>query len=71
MGLGFPEVVVILIVSLAILGGGRLPAIGERLGRWLREQTEDEDTSGEDLLWLATVFFLLYVLAVLVAGPTR
>jgi sec-independent protein translocase protein TatA len=35
-GLGFPEMVVILIIALVILGPNRLPALGEGLGKAIR-----------------------------------
>jgi sec-independent protein translocase protein TatA len=34
--LGFSELVVILIIVLVIFGGGKLPAIGDALGRSIR-----------------------------------
>jgi len=35
-GLGFPEMVVILIIALVIFGPNRLPALGESLGKAVR-----------------------------------
>jgi len=35
-GLGFPEMVVILIIALVIFGPNRLPALGEGLGKAVR-----------------------------------
>ncbi len=35
-GLGVPELVVILVIVLIIFGAGRLPELGEGLGRGLR-----------------------------------
>ena len=35
-GLGFPEIVVILIIALVIFGPNRLPALGEGLGKAVR-----------------------------------
>jgi sec-independent protein translocase protein TatA len=35
-GLGFPEMVVILIIALVIFGPNRLPALGESLGKAIR-----------------------------------
>jgi sec-independent protein translocase protein TatA len=35
-GLGFPEMVVILIIALVIFGPNRLPALGEGLGKAIR-----------------------------------
>lgn len=34
--LGFPELVVILIIVLVVFGGGKLPAIGDALGRSIK-----------------------------------
>jgi len=36
MNLGFGELVVILIIVLVIFGGGKLPAIGDALGKSIR-----------------------------------
>jgi sec-independent protein translocase protein TatA len=35
-GLGFPEMMVILIIALVIFGPNRLPALGEGLGKAIR-----------------------------------
>ena len=35
-GLGFPEMVVILIIALVIFGPNRLPALGESLGKAIK-----------------------------------
>jgi sec-independent protein translocase protein TatA len=35
-GLGFPEMVVILIIALVIFGPSRLPALGESMGKAIR-----------------------------------
>jgi len=35
-GLGFPEMVVILIIAVVIFGPNRLPALGESLGKAIR-----------------------------------
>ena len=35
-GLGFPEIVVILIIALVIFGPNRLPALGESFGKAIR-----------------------------------
>lgn len=37
MSLGFPEIVVILLIALLVFGPGKLPEIGRMLGRTLRE----------------------------------
>jgi sec-independent protein translocase protein TatA len=35
-GLGFPEIVVILVIALVIFGPNRLPALGESLGKAIK-----------------------------------
>ena len=47
-GLGFPEMVVILIIALVIFGPNRLPALGEGLGKAIRGFKEGlKDSPGE------------------------
>lgn len=36
MGLGFPEMAVVLIIALVIFGPKRLPALGESLGKAIK-----------------------------------
>ena len=36
-GIGFPELLVILVVCLVIFGPGKLPQIGEALGKGIRD----------------------------------
>lgn len=36
MGLGFPEMVVVLIIALVIFGPSRLPQLGESMGKAIR-----------------------------------
>jgi len=47
-GIGFPELVVILVVALVIFGPGKLPEIGSALGHGIRDfrrAFEDHDES--------------------------
>ncbi len=36
MGIGFPEMIVVLIIALVIFGPSRLPALGESMGKAVR-----------------------------------
>ena len=36
MGIGFPEMVVVLVIALIIFGPGKLPKLGEGLGKAIR-----------------------------------
>ncbi len=36
MGIGFPEMVVVLIIALVIFGPSRLPALGESMGKAIK-----------------------------------
>lgn len=51
--IGLPELIVILVIILVIFGAGRLPQIGEALGRSIREfkkavSGEGEEKGGEE-----------------------
>ena len=52
-GLGFPELIVILVIAALIFGPGRLPELGEGLGKAIREfqrsvrAAKDEVTPGQ------------------------
>ncbi len=49
-GLGFPEMVVILIIALVIFGPNRLPALGEGLGKAIRGFKEGlQDKPGDSI----------------------
>ena len=37
MGIGLPEVMIVLIIALLVLGPKKLPAAGQSLGRGMRE----------------------------------
>ena len=46
MGIGFPELLVILLIVLVIFGAGKLPQIGDALGRSIKnfkKATKDEE----------------------------
>ena len=45
-GIGMPELIIILVIILVIFGAGKLPEIGEGLGRGIR--SFKKATSGED-----------------------
>ncbi len=45
-GIGMPELIIILVIILIIFGAGKLPEIGEGLGRGIR--SFKKATSGED-----------------------
>ena len=52
--IGFPEIVVLLIIALIVFGPKRLPELGKSLGRGIREfrssvSGEKEDEEDEDL----------------------
>ena len=47
-GIGMPELIIILVIILVIFGAGKLPEIGEGLGRGIR--SFKKATSGEDEL---------------------
>ena len=46
-GLGIGELVIILLIVLVIFGGGKLPAIGDALGRSIRNFKKAATTSDE------------------------
>lgn len=47
-GLGFPELIVILVVALLIFGPGKLPEIGSALGRGIRDFRKALESKGND-----------------------
>jgi len=48
-GLGFPEMVVILIIALVIFGPNRLPGLGESLGKAVRGFKEGLQDKPDDV----------------------
>ena len=47
-GLGFPELVVILILALLVFGPGKLPDLGKFLGKSIREFRDALEQHGEE-----------------------
>lgn len=47
-GIGMPELIVILVIVLIIFGAGKLPQIGEGLGKGIRNFKKATDDSVED-----------------------
>ena len=53
--IGFPELMIVLIIALIVLGPKRLPEVGRSLGKGMREFKEsisgrgDDDDDGEEL----------------------
>src|SRR5262245_60685778 len=49
-GIGFPELLVILVIGLVVFGPGKLPELGEALGRAVRDfQLALRRTAGNDV----------------------
>ena len=57
MGIGFPELMVILVIIMIIFGAGKLPEIGSAFGRSIKnfkssmkeaEELDEETSSGSD-----------------------
>lgn len=48
MGLGFPELIVILVIALLVFGPSRLPEVGSFLGKSLRAFRESLDQMHDD-----------------------
>ena len=50
VGIGFPELLVILVIGFVVLGPGKLPELGEALGRAIRDfQFALRRTTGSDV----------------------
>ena len=48
-GIGFPELVIILVVALVIFGPGKLPEIGSALGKGIRDFKKAFEGAEDDL----------------------
>ena len=48
LGLGAPELIVILVVALLIFGPGKLPEIGSALGKGIRDFRKALEHKGDD-----------------------
>jgi sec-independent protein translocase protein TatA len=55
MGIGMPELIVILVIALLIFGAGKLPQVGSSLGKAIREfkgaiegKSEENESVAED-----------------------
>lgn len=47
-GLGFPELIVILVIALLVFGPGKLPDLGKFLGKSLRDFRDALEHHGDD-----------------------
>jgi len=54
MGIGMPELIIVLVIALLIFGAGKLPQVGSSLGKAIREfkgaiegKTEEESSPEE------------------------
>jgi sec-independent protein translocase protein TatA len=47
-GIGFPELIIILIIVIVIFGAGRLPQIGEGLGKAISNFKKSVKDGGDD-----------------------
>lgn len=48
MGLGFPEIVVVLVIALVVFGPSRLPQLGESMGKAIKGFKEGLKDSPSD-----------------------
>ncbi len=48
-GLGFPELVLILVIALIVFGPGKLPEVGQALGRGVKEFKKATDSVKESM----------------------
>ena len=48
-GIGFPELILILVIALIVFGPGKLPDVGKALGKTIREFRNAEKNIVEDV----------------------
>lgn len=48
-GMGFPELILILVIALVIFGPGKLPEVGQALGRGVKEFKKATDNVKEGI----------------------
>ncbi len=48
-GMGFPELVLILVIALVVFGPGKLPEVGQALGRGVKEFKRAADNAREEV----------------------
>ena len=46
--IGMPELIIILVIALVIFGAGKLPQIGENMGKAIRNFKKATDTDGKE-----------------------
>ena len=53
-GIGFPELIVIMVVALLVFGPGKLPEIGSALGKGIRDFKKAFEGAEDDLKTIET-----------------
>ena len=53
-GIGFPELIVIIVVALLVFGPGKLPEIGSALGKGIRDFKKAFEGAEDDLKTIET-----------------
>lgn len=46
--IGMPELIIILVIALVVFGAGKLPQIGENMGKAIRNFKKATDTEGRE-----------------------
>jgi sec-independent protein translocase protein TatA len=49
LGLGFPELIVIMVIALVVFGPGRLPEVGSALGKGIRDFKKSFEGAEDDV----------------------